>query len=497
MFDTLTFAKMVHSDELSYGLERLATSWLGLPEWKKELTSKKDHSENDVEDEAEYATTDIINTRLLYQFIEKNRYDAPIWQIEKRLTRVLYEMEVRGLAVDPLELKKDHFVFLSEAMEHEEFITEQFGFRINPSSSRDCHHLFVEVLGMPIVEWTEKGNPSFDKSALEFYERNVKKEFQEAVSRLKQWKKINTLLSMFIIPFLELHENGIVHPDINQSVRTGRMSSRQPNSMALSLEAKKYIHPRSGLSFASYDYSQIEFRLIAEYIDDEEAIKQYNQDPDTDFHEWVTSQLAVKVDRTKAKRVNFGMAYGAGRNKVTSELASSPEMIEMFSQSARNEQHLKSLCATEANKIYDAYHRRFPGMKIHGRLAQSVARRRGYVRTKYGRRRYLHPDFARKGFNSVIQGSAADITKDRLVAIFEDETLRREGITVDAVVHDEFLFSGPEDALRSHTKHIQNILQTTSVAFRIPIVVSFNGFSNVSWAGCFEAKEKPYTTVVV
>ena len=75
-----------------------------------------------------------------------------------------------------------------------------------------------------------------------------------------------------------------MHPDYNQTVRTGRMSCRRPNAQQLSKEAKELILPFDNQHFVSFDESQVEFRLIVHYIQDSKAIEAFNENPDTDFH---------------------------------------------------------------------------------------------------------------------------------------------------------------------------------------------------------------------
>lgn len=117
------------------------------------------------------------------------------------------------------------------------------------------------------------------------------------------------------------------------------------------------------------------------------------------------------------------------------------------------------------------------------RLAESNCRRRGFVFNAYGRRRHLPDKVARKAFNSVIQGGAMDLIKERMVACHRDEWLRSMGIRIVANVHDEVLFEAPTELMLNSEVHrrILDLLQSPSVPFSVPIRAGL-GVSAKSWA---------------
>ena len=116
-------------------------------------------------------------------------------------------------------------------------------------------------------------------------------------------------------------------------------------------------------------------------------------------------------------------------------------------------------------------------------MATQRARSRGWIRTLTGRRRALDANFTHKAFNTAVQGTAADIAKERLIAVDNDELLRGAGVTVRAVVHDEFLLEGPSEAIESPDirEHIENIMVSTTLDLGIPLLVD-GGISKTSWA---------------
>ena len=110
---------------------------------------------------------------------------------------------------------------------------------------------------------------------------------------------------------------------------------------------------------------------------------------------------------------------------------------------------------------------------------------RGFVFTAYGRRRYLPGNAARKAFNSIAQGTSADIIKERMVALAPRYNLdtRRMGIKPRANVHDELLSGVPLDSLRDPKvqDYMCGMLEDTSTKFRVPIRVGL-GISAKNWS---------------
>ncbi len=244
-----------------------------------------------------------------------------------------------------------------------------------------------------------------------------------------------------------------------------------------------------------YDYSQIEFRLIVHYTEDQDAIAAYNDDPRTDFHQWVADQCGIK--RKPGKILNFAMGFGAGRKKVISMLTPDPtiiadvgkeinDMIEagQLDPSKRSEE-FNFRCNQLAAEMYSTYHERLPGIRRTAKSAQRVAQRRGYVFNLYGRRRHLDYKFARKAFNSLAQSSAADFIKECTlnVAPRYNKWVRDLDINIFAMVHDEVAFIGPKEVMMNPDVQLKlkTELESPSVEISVPILMD-GGFAFTNWA---------------
>jgi len=208
--------------------------------------------------------------------------------------------------------------------------------------------------------------------------------------------------------------------------------------------------------------------LIVHYINNKEAIKAYNENPDTDFH--LLQAQRCNIGRRPAKTVNFGMGFGMGKKKLLASL-------------------LAYGSAAEAESIYETYHESLPELKPTSYRAAAAARRRGYVQNLFGRRRHLPIDYAHIGFNSAVQSSAADILKSRTVAIAEAIAASGLDVHIVASVHDETLFEIPLGLLErpETTRALVRLIETVpdGIALSVPIR-SAAGISAESWGATHE-----------
>lgn len=514
LHDTLTLAKMHDSDRYAgFGLKELGRDWLNLP-MDEELRLKaylrdmriKSYADAPTDMMGEYACMDVYSNRKLFKFLESNWPEDMnrIRDIEVRLTPVLYDMEIRGLQTNELELKLAKRDCLISMISNAEII-ERNTQREWTNSNQVVYDILCNVFGMPVLAYKidrdDDGHPyitdraTFDKNALKLYQVHPTTlsdpKIKETIDAMIEFRKESQFRSLFIEPYLALRDDaGFIHPTYNQLVRTGRMSGRRPNAQQLNKRAKGLIHPRAGHSFISCDYSQIEFRLIVHYIQDEQAIRAYNEDPDTDFHQWIAD--LVGVQRRAAKGLNFGMGYGAGKRKVTAMLATNPDIIEEIGHKIaemdippeHREAKYRELCEIRAAEAYQTYHERLPGIKQTSEFAASIARRRGWVFNGLGRRRHLLPEYSRKAFNSIIQGFAMDLMKERMITLAPryNSWTRSIGLHLNANVHDELLMEAPDEVASdpSVQQKLFEHLETPCVPLLIPIRVGM-GVSNKSW----------------
>lgn len=504
LVDTLTMAKLIDSDRgyggRRYTLDDLSRDWLGvdIAEFEKRkdayLTDKKaaDFGAVPADVLGDYSCHDVLTARSLYRHMQREMPEQvlQVWGTEVSLTPVLYDVEEHGMAVDPQQLRIKELSLIAQLLALEEKLSESVGWAMAPNSNDDCFELLHNQHGLPVLARTDEGNPSYDSDALTAYmntrEVRENESLSAAISLMLKYRERSTLLSLFVQPYIRYGATGTLHPDYNQLVRTGRMSCSRPNAQQLSHEAKTLILARLGALLMSWDYSQVEFRLIVHYIQALDAIEAYLRDPDTDFHSWVAKMAGIP--RRPAKNVNFAIGYGAGQRRVVSMLAAQPELTQALLLTvdeevaagrldpSRRDAAFAQACQERGLQVYHQYHDALPTLRPTAASAERAARSRGYVFTAYGRRRHLPAKAAHRAFNTVIQGTAGDLMKERTVALAPRycRESRDAGLRLEALVHDELLIEAPEESARDPRviRHIASVLESPSVELRVPIRVS-------------------------
>lgn len=265
---------------------------------------------------------------------------------------------------------------------------------------------------------------------------------------------------------------------------------------------RSIFQPDPGCRWAKPDYSQIEFRLMvhdavemglrgARAIADE-----FINDPTTDFHE-VVAEIVFGGDftdthRKRGKTINFGIAFGEGKDKLASQLG---------------------VPLDEAMQIIAMYHRKLPFMEGLADGASRLAAKTGEIVTLYGRKRrfpwgkakwdretgersvtilpHRVPGatrvFTHKALNARIQGSAADIMKDAMVKLDADGIFDVLGVP-HLTVHDELDFSYPSTRIgvqaMEHVKHVMETVVRLEVPLKVDIASGPNWgeASDEDWA---------------
>src|SRR6185295_2213935 len=238
--------------------------------------------------------------------------------------------------------------------------------------SNDCfQELFLAQLGLPVLGHTDTGSPSFEAEVMVLYRGHPRvltdPRATEIVNLALQYRSESRFLSLFVQSFEKfLDARGFIHPSYNQLIRTGRMSSSKPNSQQQNERSKALIIPDDDSeAFLCSDASQIEFRMMVHYIQDQRALQAYAQDPRTDFHRWVAGLCGV--ERDPAKTLNFAMGYGAGRRRVTATLMSNETLVreteKMLDESPDLAEYrsmprgdaVERLVSLRATSLYEAY----------------------------------------------------------------------------------------------------------------------------------------------
>jgi DNA polymerase-1 len=268
----------------------------------------------------------------------------------------------------------------------------------------------------------------------------------EIIPKIEEWRELSKLKSTYLdaLPELIDPDTGRIHTTFNQTATaTGRLSSTNPNLQNIPIRTEEgrpirscFVAPR-GCRLLSADYNQIELRILA-HIASEEALREIFERGE-DVHAATASEvLGVSGDRvgpaerSKAKMVNYGIAYGLSAYGLSERLNIEQE---------------------EAGAYIERYFERFPRVKAYIEETIVFARERGYVSTLFGRRRPI-PELRsgriqtrnqgeRLAVNMPIQGTSADIIKLAMVRAHRALAESKLDTRLILQIHDELLFEGP------------------------------------------------------
>jgi DNA polymerase I len=401
-------------------------------------------------------------------------------EVEMPLSRVLFDMEHRGILVAPERLSSIGADLQAELKGMMAEIVAIAGSEININSPKQLADLLFVKLGLPVIKKTKTG-PSTDMSVLEQLA-----EEHPLPRKVLDLRQVQKLLSTYVesLPTLIHPRTGRVHTSFNQALAaTGRLSSADPNLQNIPIKSERGRRIRSAFvaargeqrdwSFISADYSQVELRMLA-HLSGDEALKSAFSSG-TDIHQKTAVALfsvapeAVTADmRRRAKTVNFGLLYGLSAFRLSRE---------------------EKVSIAEAKAFIDAYFNAYPSVRGFIDKTLEEGRAKGYVETLLGRRRYL-PDLRSKNHavrqgaervatNTPIQGSAADLIKVAMLKL--DAALKAEGFQARMLlqVHDELVLEAPNAEIDTVSKLVRKTMEG-AMTLDVPLEVGVT--SGADWS---------------
>ena len=399
-----------------------------------------------VDKAAAYACEDSDQTldvhRVLWPQLQADPALGAVYALEMQTSEALFRIERNGVLIDAATLAKQSNELGQRIVQLEAEAYEIAGQPFNLASPKQLGEIFFDKLGMPVVKKTATGARSTDEEVLEKLAADY-----PLPAKLLEHRSLSKLKGTYTdkLAQLALPSTGRVHTHYAQAVAvTGRLSSNDPNLQNIPIRTPEgrrvreaFIAP-AGRVIASADYSQIELRIMAHLSGDESLLKAFQEG--RDVHRATAAEVfGVDVEqvsseqRRYAKVINFGLIYGMSSFGLAKNLG-----IE-----------------TKAAAAYiDRYFQRYPGVKRYMDETVEFARAHGYVQTVLGRRLYL-PDInggsgprkkaaERQAINAPMQGTAADLIKQAMVAVQDALDARKPDIQVIMQVHDELVFELPE-----------------------------------------------------
>ena len=413
---------------------------------------------------------------LLINALEQQKLTKLYFDIEHPLVRVLAKMEFRGVLVDVKQLNAINDRLTGECLKLTKHLHQIAKQEFNLNSPLQLRKILYEDKKLTPGKKNKTG-PSTDAATLE----KLKDQWPEFIEPLLEYREVEKLRSTYGEGLLScVGVDKRIHATFNQTVaRTGRLSSDQPNlhNIPIRSEQGKVFRtafvPRGQARFLVADYNQIELRCIAHLANDPGLIEAFNNN--VDVHNVTAANVfgvalnkVTSEQRSKAKMVSYGLAYGMEAYGLAQRLA---------------------IGVSEASEILEAYFKAFPRVKKYMDETVEEARKRGYTETLFGRRRTIpelqNPNFRirqigeRQAMNSGIQGLAADIFKVALVRIDAELEAGKFESQLVLQVHDEVIL----EAIASEEVAVEKLVRDTMCsAAKLSVSLEVNLAWGDTWA---------------
>jgi len=492
--DTMIAASLIDENRMSYRLDTLAKFYVGLGKDEKILQeAAKDYGLDPKKDMwrlpalfvGQYAERDAEATLKLWQRLDTELHNQElmdVFNLETKLFPCLVDMRFKGVRVD-LEkannIKKNLMIQETKIVNR---IKELTGIEVEIHAARSIAKAF-DKLKLPYDRTEKSDEPSFTKNFLQNHPHELARSIADA-------REINKAHTTFIDSITKHAVHGRIHADINQirsdqgGTVTGRFSMSNPNLQQIPARhpelgpmIRSIFIPEENCKWGSFDYSQQEPRILVHYAKlqnlegVDEIVDAYNVG-DADFHQVVADMAGI--ERKQAKTINLGLMYGMGKNKLMSELGLMKESAEKLIK----QYHIK---APFVKKLMDNVTRKAENYGKIRTLGGRACHFDLWQPTQYGvfkplpleeaRKHYDEPlkrAFTYKALNKLIQGSAADMTKKSMVALYEN------GIIPHIQIHDEVDISVSSD---KQAEQIIEIMES-AVTLKVPNKVDYEKGDN-------------------
>jgi len=482
--DDVIASWLLDENLLDHGLEDNLSLYLGWPDYKIKQDGK--FGNWPLKMATIYLGKDVEGTFALAEFQREHLKQQPklwslMYDVEMPHAQLLYEGEKQGVQWDWDYYKTVMYPTIEDEYQKAlKKVTDVLG-DINPGSPQQLASALFDGLHIP-----DLSNRSTDKRAL----AKIQNE-HPVIPLITNWRKYDTIRKLFVKKLPTFVENGRIYCSLKPiGAVSGRLSCSQPNLQQLPKQAigpviRRGFVPSPGCALVTFDYSQIELRILAHLSGDEAMIAGFMSGED--FHSMTAHNMfgislaALEADkdmppRITAKNVNFGIPYGIG----------APKLMDTVNI------RLQELGATEgflteatSQAAVKAYFKAYKRVKTWIDGSKLLAHQQGYVETILGRKRRLHkpinnPDrkFAsmaeRQAVNSPIQGSSADMIK--VAAIKVSKKIKDEHWPFQFLlsIHDELVFEVPLAWLQKNRHTLDELadIMANAVPLRVPIKVS-------------------------
>ena len=459
--DTMLLTYTLDSSQKNYGLDALCRVVLNEPnEWKSEVSFKK--MTPPMIKLYPYTCADVHYThklfKKLYGILKKADSSLEfIYRLELALSKVLIDMELNGCKLDVTGLHRLSSELFDKELQLETLIHDGRPFNINS-----------------LPQLKERLSAAGDTVTKTLRHTDLEAMTSVLAKNVLKYRKVHKMRSTYVEPLTnKLDDRDFIHCDYKQhGTATGRISCQNPNLQnvprgdttegigSVSIRSL-FINPEPpDTELYIVDYKQIEMRFFAHYAKDERIINAIRSGED--LHTDTAASLfdtpyseVTKKQRSFAKTINFGIIYGMREAKLADTLG---------------------IDVDEATELLYRYYEKYPAIQRLQESCTKYVRKKKFIKNYYGRRRVMPPQKFHAALNTLVQSTAADFFKLRMIKLWKFLKDYKSHIVLN--VHDEIVIVHyKEEGLRDK---IIEVLEEHN-EFRVPILCDAI-ISEQSWA---------------
>ena len=476
--DTLLASFVLNAGRARHDMDSMALNYLGYQTIAYSDVAGKGakqipFSQVAIDDATRYAAEDADITLRLQQHFALQLQRAPALEalyrnMEIPLQQVLCDIEENGVLVDTVLLQRQSADLSARMLQVQNSAYAIAGRNFNLDSPKQLGALLFDELGLDAKVKTPTGAPSTNEEALEAIADD------HALPRLiLDYRGMAKLRSTYTdkLPQMVNPRTGRVHTSYHMAgAATGRLSSSDPNLQNIPVRTEDgrkireaFIAP-PGRKILSFDYSQIELRIMAHLSDDAGLLAAFGSGQDV--HRATAAEVfgvplaEVSADqRRAAKAINFGLMYGMSAFGLARQLG---------------------IGRNEAADYISLYFSRYPGVRAYMDDTRAKAKADGYVETVFGRRLYLNEingrnaaqraGAERAAINAPMQGTAADIIKRAMIDVAGWISGHRRQALMLMQVHDELVFEADADFVPQMLVEVKARMEAAA-ALKVPLLV--------------------------
>lgn len=433
----------------------------------EDLVKKGDNFASvELEKACKYAAEDAYITLKFYLYFLKN-LEPNLLELAKNyefhFIQIIMNLEKNGIKLNTNVLENLMKQFEIEIKNLSEEIYTLCEDRFNLNSPKQVGDILFDKLKLPSGKKTKTGYSTDEKVLKELLDHHP------VISKILAYRELAKLYSTYCEPLLQLalkDQNSRIYSNFLQTgTATGRLSSKDPNLQNIPAHgqyAKDYkscFVAEEGYSFISFDYSQIELRMLGHFSEDEKLLNAFANNED------IHARTAIMIfgesnykTRSIAKSINFGLIYGMG--------------YKTLSQNLKIESHL-------AKSYIEKYFENFTSIKKYFEKVKNEVKQEGFITTLSGRKRYFDFEnakpmqiamYERESINSILQGSAADVIK---LAMLEINKELNEDKRLILQIHDELIFEVKDQLCENFIKKTRDIMENI-VKLKVNLQTSSN-----------------------